>query len=92
MTSAQPDASILYGALLMIAVSASIARGDTAVFETDPALCFSDARGEATPSCDAHVGTLTNGLVRSKAASFVTSMTLHRPLLVGCLFYVYLSI
>ena len=50
ITSAHPEASILYGALIITDVSASIASGDTAVFETDPALCFNDARGDATPS------------------------------------------
>ena len=63
----------------MIDVSASTAMGGVAVFETDPFLCFNDARGDAMPSWDAHVGTLINGLERSKAASFVTSITLPPP-------------
>jgi len=65
ITSAQPDTSILYGALQIMAVAASIARGDTAVFETDPVLCFNDARGDAIPSWAADVGTLINGLESS---------------------------
>ena len=38
---------LAYGKL---GASKSIASGDTAVFETEPLLCFSDARGEAIPS------------------------------------------
>jgi hypothetical protein len=53
--------------------------GDTADFDIDPFLSLSEARGDAIPSWDADVGTLTKFIDSSHAAHFVTSMTEPPP-------------
>jgi len=63
----------------MMAVSATTPRGTLALSDSELPPSLIDARGLASPSCEADVGTLRNGIFRFAEASLARSILLPPP-------------
>ena len=72
MRSPQPLASNFFGAFFIISTSTKTPSGAVATRECGLSP-FTDTNGLAMPSCDADVGTLTNGLLRLNPTSLAIS-------------------